>query len=227
MKTLRHVALILDGNRRWAAQHNLKPWQGHEAGRKALFNLIKHWATKTNIECLSLFSLSLDNFLKRTELEKNFLYQQFILGFKELLTQPELKSEQIKVNIIGKWELIPNEELKQILKKVILTTKEHKKRALSFFICYDGQDEIVEAAKKLQKENITKETFKKALFTSELPEVDLLIRTGGEQRLSGFMLWDISYAELYFTKTLFPDFSPVQFNAAIEEYKNRQRRFGQ
>lgn len=223
---MKHISMILDGNRRYAVQHGLNPWQGHEAGRKTLSNLIRYWATKTDIECLSLFSLSLDNFLKRTEIEKEFLYRQFITGFTELLDDKIIHDKGIQVKIIGKWELIPDKELKSLISKVVSKTKDYTKRKLSFFICYDGQDEIVEAARRFNPKEITKENFKKALFTAELPEVDLLIRTGGEKRISGFMLWDISYAELYFIDTLFPDFTPIEFNKAIEEYKNRKRRFG-
>jgi undecaprenyl diphosphate synthase len=226
METLRHVSMIMDGNRRWAKKHILEPWKGHEAGRKTLSNLIRYWATKTDIECLSLFSLSLDNFSKRTEIERQFLYKQFIEGFTELLKDPVLKAQQIRVRILGRWALIPNIYLKSLIQKVMSETKGYDKRSLSFFICYDGQDELVEAAKKVARGNITKGDFKRSLFTAELPEVDLMIRTGGEQRISGFMLWDISYAELYFTDVLFPDFDAEEFDKAVEEYNNRKRRFG-
>lgn len=216
----------MDGNRRWAVKHILKPWEGHEAGRKTLSSLIRHWATKTDIECLSLFSLSLDNFSKRTDVEKQFLYKQLMAGFTELLKDPMLKSQQIRVRVLGRWQLIPDIALKSLLQKVMSETKGHEKRSLSFFICYDGQDELVEAARKIARGNITKGDFKRSLFTAELPEVDLMIRTGGEKRISGFMLWDISYAELYFTDVLFPDFDTEEFDRAVVDYHNRKRRFG-
>lgn len=224
---IKHIGLILDGNRRWSKKHALKPWEGHEAGRLTLSILTRYWASKTDIKYLSLYALSLKNFLGRSSLEKKLLYGSLERGFIDLLNDKLLKKEKIRVKIIGKWNLLPDKRLKKVLNEIISKTKKHNKKVLSFFICYDGQDEITEAAKEMKNvQRITRSTIKNNLFTKDLPPVDLLIRTGGEHRLSGFMLWDVSYAELYFTDILFPDFTPSSFNNAITEYKNRKRRFG-
>jgi len=228
MEHLRHIAIILDGNRRWAQKHALKPWEGHEAGSKTLKKLLKYWVD-SDIPYLSLYTLSLDNFIKRSEIEKRFLFHLFKINFRELLEDELIHKGKVKVKILGKWELLPDKELKKLLKEVMEKTKDYDKKTLSFLICYDGQDEIVNAVQKLigkGVKKVTPELIKQNLFTSELPPVDLLIRTGGEKRLSGFLLWDASYAELYFTETLFPDSVPKTFDEAIEEYKNRKRRFG-
>jgi tritrans,polycis-undecaprenyl-diphosphate synthase [geranylgeranyl-diphosphate specific] len=231
MNTPQHVAIIMDGNRKWAQKHKLKPWEGHEAGRKALDRLVRYWVD-SEVKFLSLYSLSLDNFSKRSSIEKQFLYKLFKVGFTDLLKDKITHDAKIKVLILGKWELIPDKELKALFREVMEKTSGYSNKVLAFYICYDGQDELVEAAKRIAQkygtapDKISNEVLKANLFTSGIPPVDLLIRTGGEQRLSGFLLWDASYAELYFTETLFPDSVPATFDAALEEYKNRKRRFG-
>ena len=222
-----HVGMILDGNRRWALKHALKPWEGHKAGKENLQKMLYHWID-TDIKYLTLYSLSLDNFKNRNEIEKKFLLQVIQAGFDELVTDELIKKGEVNVNVIGRWELLP-ENLKKSIQKAIDATKDYNKKFLRFAICYDGQDELVHAAQNIANkeiETVTPETIKQNLFTKDLPPVDLLIRTGGEKRLSGFLLWDASYAELYFTEVLFPDAVPDTFDEAVEEFKNRQRRFG-
>ncbi|MDD5182390.1 MAG: polyprenyl diphosphate synthase [Candidatus Nanoarchaeia archaeon] len=225
-----HIGMILDGNRRYAQKHGLKPWEGHEEGKKALSKLIRYFAnSESQTKYLTLYALSLDNFQKRSQIERNFLYNVLKEGFTEILDEPIIFEKKINIDVIGRWELLPDKELKEAIQNAVDATKSHKNKFIRFAICYDGLDEIVNAAQKIVDSNakkVTKELIKENLFTKDLPPVDLLIRTGGEQRLSGFLLWDASYAELYFTETLFPDSIPGVYNSAIKDYANRQRRFG-
>lgn len=225
-----HIGIIMDGNRRWAQKHKLNPWEGHEAGRKTLQRMINHFGNKESAtKYLTLYTLSLDNFKNRSEIEKQFLFKVLTQGFTELLKEPVIFDQKININVIGRWELLPDKALKDAVQKAIDATKNHKNKFIRFAICYDGHDEIVHACQKIvdsNTKNITSELIKNNLFTKDLPPVDLVIRTGGEQRISGFLLWDASYAELYFTETLFPDSVPDTYEKAVEEFKNRQRRFG-
>jgi len=225
-----HIGIIMDGNRRFAQKHSMNPWEGHEAGRKTLKKMINYFGNKESAtKYLTLYTFSLENLKNRSELEKQFLFKVLTQGFKELLDEHVIFDKKININVIGRWELLPDKGLKDAIQKSIDATKTHKNKFIRFAICYDGQDEIVHACQKIVDSNakkVTPELIKQNLFTSELPPVDLVIRTGGEQRISGFLLWDASYAELYFTETLFPDSVPDTYENAIEEYKNRQRRFG-
>lgn len=224
---LKHIAVIMDGNRRWAKLKNIQPWEGHEEGRKTLRNLLDYFVS-LDITHLTLYSLSLGNVQNRSEIEKQFLFKVLKAGFDEIPTLKSIHEGKVKVTFMGRWEILP-EDIKASIKKAIDCTKHYKNKFLQFAVCYDGQDEIVYAAqnlidKKIKK--VTPELIKANIFTSDIPPVDLLIRTGGEQRLSGFMLWDCSYAELFFTETLFPDAVPKTFDEAIKEFYSRQRRFG-
>lgn len=225
-----HVGIILDGNRRWAQNHKLNPWEGHKAGKETLKKQIKYFANKeSKTKYLTLYSLSLDNFQKRSEIERKFLYNVLREGFSEILDEPVIFEKKINIDVIGRWELLPDKGLKDAIKKAVDATKTHSNKFIRFAICYDGQDEIVQACQKIvdsSAKKITPELIKQNMFTSKLPPVDLVIRTGGEQRLSGFLLWDAGYAELYFTETLFPDSVPDTYENAVKDYANRQRRFG-
>lgn len=230
MKIPKHIAIIMDGNRRYAKKHKLKSWEGHEVGKKTLKKLVLHWLN-TKIENLTVYALSLDNLKKRSSTEKKFLFALLAEGFDELLKEPKIFKKQVNVGFLGRWDLIKYKELRKSIQDIKKATKKFNKKSLNFAIAYDGQDEIVQACKgvvksKISSNKIDSKIIKKHLYSSKLPPVDLLIRTGGDQRISGFLLWDISYAEFYFTPLLFPSFTPKQFDKAIKEFKKRQRRFG-
>jgi len=226
-----HIALIPDGNRRWARSRGLDPWKGHEEGAKNLEKIIKK-AFDLGIECLSFWGSSLDNLTKRPFQEKRALLRIFEKYFRRLVESEEIHKYQARINVLGKWEEQFPSSLKKVIGECMDKTKNYKKYFLNFFLAYNGDDEIIEAARKIAEKydsakNITAETIKENLMTKDLPPVDFLIRTGGEPHLSvGFMMWDIANAQLYFSKKLYPDFNENDFEGAVEEFKKRERRLG-
>jgi undecaprenyl diphosphate synthase len=222
-----HVGIIMDGNRRWAKLHHVMPWEGHKAGKETLKKLAREWI-ESDVKYLTLYTFSLKNLKNRNPIEKKYLYDVVKAGVMDVLSDPYFY-EQININVIGRWHLLPDKDLKKRIQEMIDKTAKNTKKVLRMAICYDGQDEIVYSCQNLIDKGVktvTPELIKQNLFTNELPPVDLLIRTGGEKRLSGFLLWDASYAELFFTDKLFPDCVPGTLQEAIEEFKNRKRRFG-
>ncbi len=229
IKVPKHVAIILDGNGRWATKRGLPRIKGHEEGAKTLKKVAVH-AMKRGIKVLSVYAFSTENF-NRSEEEVNFLMKIFTSKFKAEI--PFFNKHNIKVLFSGR---------KEQLKLEVLQSMEELKRATDkntgviFNVClnYGGQSEIVDAAKKIVKKVINKDldvkdlnenTFYRYLY-NYLPPVDLLIRTSGEIRVSNFMLYQISYAEMYFPEVCFPDFNEKEFDKALEEYTKRDRRFG-
>lgn len=220
-----HLAIILDGNRRWAKQRGLKTLEGHKKGFDTIIELVKH-CKKRGIKILSVFAFSTENF-KRSEEEVNYLMNLFVTGFKS--KKKELLKENIKVIFSGTKENLNKEVIKTIDD---LTNLTKEKNEIIFNVClnYGGRKEIIDAFKKMQEDNInfnslTEEKFNEYLYQN-LPPIDYLIRTSGEMRISNFMLWQLSYAEIYFTETLFPDFNEDELDTALKEYENRNRRFG-
>ncbi len=221
----KHVAIILDGNRRWAKEHRMTSLQGHQAG----FNNIKRLSTyilEHGVEVLTVFAFSTENF-NRSEKEVNYLMDLFVKKFQE--EKEFYKEKNIKVLFSGR-----EKPLRQDVLQTIKTLEEETKNNTGgiFHVClnYGSQYEIIDAVKKIVKEQIDVETLTPQNFYhflyQDLPPVDLLIRTSGEQRLSNFLLYQASYAELYFTDTYFPDFDEQAYEEAIDEYLKRNRRFG-
>lgn len=225
-----HIAIIMDGNGRWAKKRAMPRVVGHKAGGKALKKIITH-AAKNHLKVLSIYAFSAENWLRPKE-EVAFLMQlldEYIIDEWASITE-----NNIKFLVSGNISLIP-EKTRDALIKLMEETKNNTGLILNMALSYSGQDEILDCVKKISTfvlnneisiENITKETIVDNLYNKELPEVDLLIRTSGEKRISNFMLWRISYAELYFTDVLWPDFDENEFDNAIKEYKKRVRRFG-
>ena len=219
-----HVAIIMDGNRKYALKHNLLPiFKGHEPGKKTLEKLLVHWARKSKVEYLTLYTLSLDNFHKRGTIERNFILKLLQRGFDNLAEHEVVHEQKINIKIIGERKILPK-YLKDSIKNLENKTKDYKNKFLTLCVAYDGQQEIINACKKTKSATIR--TFKKYLQTKDVPSLDLLIRTGGEKRISGFLLWDVSYAELIFRKQLWPEYTPQMFEADLKEFKRRKRRFG-
>ncbi|HOF42283.1 MAG TPA: polyprenyl diphosphate synthase [Candidatus Moranbacteria bacterium] len=226
-----HVAIIPDGNRRWAKQRGLKPWEGHIEGAKNTENLMKK-ALEMKIKCLSLWGSSLENLKKRPIEEKKALLEIYAQYFEKLSKSKEVHENEVKINFIGKWEQQFPEALKKIIYKCIEATKNYGRHTLNFLLAYSGDDEMKEAIKKIagekiEPEDITDETIKNHLMTKDLPPVDYMIRTGGEPHLSaGFMMWDTANAQLYFSEKFYPDFNGDEFRIAIEDFMKRGRRLG-
>ena len=229
LKIPNHLAIIMDGNGRWAKQRGKKRSMGHLEGSKTLEDLAVY-AVRRGIKVLSVYAFSTDNF-KRSEDEVSYLMNLFTTLFKTKLKK--IQNEGIKVVFSGRKYPLSDEVL-DAMDKIVEKTKNNKNGILNICINYGGQEEIVDATKKIAKdiengklkeEDLNKEIFNKYLY-QDLPPIDLLIRTSGEYRVSNFMLYQMSYSEFYFTDTLFPDFKESELDKAIESYNHRDRRFG-
>lgn len=219
-----HVAIIMDGNRRWAKKRNLPVSKGHQAGADTLEKIVEA-AIKSKIKYLTIYALSIENLRERSKQEISFLFSLLEKGIKDKLTI--LVEKGVKVKCIGDlFSLPPN--LQKAITKIEHDSLNNDRLFLSIAINYSGQDEIVHAVQANKKNciRITKEDISNHLYTSPLPNPDLIIRTGGQMRLSNFLLWQSSYSELLFTKTLWPDFSEKGFMEALKEYRRRVRNFG-
>ncbi|HPN96504.1 MAG TPA: polyprenyl diphosphate synthase [Candidatus Moranbacteria bacterium] len=227
-----HVAIIPDGNRRWARKKGLKPWEGHEEGAKIFEKLINH-SLKRGIYCLSIWGSSIDNLTKRPMEEKRALLDIYKRYFQRLLDGNEIYENEVRVNFIGRWEEQFPDSLKDLIYEVVEKTKNYQKKILNFMLAYSGTDEIAEMVQKVHDKyekgvKITSDMIKENLMTAEIPAVDYLIRTGGEPHNStGFMMWDIADAQYYFSPLNFPDFNEEKYDEALDEYAKRQRRFGE
>jgi len=226
-----HIALIPDGNRRWARKRGLAPWQGHIEGAKTLEKILeKAWEMK--IPYFTFWGSSLDNITKRPRGEVKVLLSLYQKYFKRLLKEKRIFKEKVRVNIFGRWKEFFPKKLKETIFEVIKKTKNHDRYFLTFLLAYNGTDEMLEAIKKISRKKIKKIDEKillENLWTGSLPPVDLIIRTGCEgdpHNSAGFMMWHTAYSQFYFTKTLFPDFSPEEFEKIINDYLKRERRFG-
>ena len=218
-----HVAIILDGNGRWAKEKGKKRTEGHKAGFKNLKQLSKY-ILNTGTNFLSVFAFSTENFNRPKE-EVDFLMNLFLEGFKKDANY--FLKENIKVVFSGKKEPL-REDVLEAMNNITEKTKNNTLGTLNICLNYGGRAEIVDATKKIINANIKdidEEIFNKYLY-NDLPDIDFMIRTSGEIRISNFMLWQLSYAELYFPKCYFPDFNEKEYDKALIEYNNRSRRFG-
>ena len=225
IKIPNHVAIIVDGNGRWARERNLPRIKGHDAGFENIKKLSKY-ILKRGIRVLSLYCFSTENF-KRDKKEVDHLMKLFLIMFKK--ESKFFVENNIKVVFSGTDEPLPKKVI-DARNKLTEMTKNNTGGVLNICLNYGGRREIVDATKKIINDNIKPEEinedlFKKYLY-NDLPDVDLMIRTSGEYRISNFLLWQLSYAEFYFPKTKFPDFSESDFEEALVEYSNRDRRFG-
>ena len=225
LKIPNHVAIIVDGNGRWAKEKNLPRMKGHDAGFENLKELGKYILSK-GINILSVYVFSTENF-KRESKEVNHLMDLFVLMYKR--DKNFFMKNNIKVIFSGRDEPLPKKVI-EARNKLEELTKNNTGGILNICLNYGGRAEFVDATKKIihdkiSESEITEEIISKYLY-HDLPDVDLMIRTSGEQRLSNFLLWQVSYAEFYFPNIYFPDFKTTDFDNAIIEYTNRDRRFG-
>ena len=226
-----HIAIILDGNRRWARSKGLPDNEGHRIGLKNINNLV-NWCLDANVKILSLYCLSVEN-LKRSKSELDFLFEYLKIRVEEIIENIEKNKQRgIKYDVLGNFELLPSEIADKINEALKISQKEWKnekpKLLVNLCICYGGRRDIAQAVQAVVEQGmeINEENINANLFTKGEKDVDLLIRTGGEQRLSNFLLWQASYAELYFTDKMWPEFAKEDFLEALEWFGNRQRRFG-
>ena len=225
-----HLAVIMDGNGRWAKQKGLFRSLGHENGTKAVREIVEACA-EINIPFLTLYAFSTENW-NRPKLEVELLMKLLVSSLKKEIKT--LQDNNIKLNAIGNLEALPK-KAQQELKDVIDKTKNNSRMTLTLALSYCSREEIIKTIKEISHkvknnlispQNIDETVINNHLYTQNLPDVDLLIRTSGEQRISNFLLWQIAYAELYFTETLWPDYRKNHLFEAILNYQNRERRFG-
>ena len=229
-KIPRHVAIIMDGNGRWAKEHHLPRLSGHEAGRQSVKKVVQA-AIAHGVRYLTLYAFSVENWQRPRE-EVQGLMGLLRLVLREELT--EMGREGVRLRAIGRLQDLP-EAVREELESAIEKTKANTKLDLILALSYGSRVEITEAAKaiareakagSLDPERVEEKTVSEHLYTRDLPDPDLLIRTSGEMRISNFMLWQISYAEIHVTPVLWPDFGEKEFAAALADYARRDRRFG-
>jgi undecaprenyl diphosphate synthase len=226
----KHIAIIMDGNGRWAKKQGMARAFGHENGAKAVRQVVEGCA-EIGVENLTLYAFSTENW-KRPKLEVQTLMRLLISSLKKEIKT--LHDNNIKLCTIGNLNTLPSRVYKELV-DVIEKTKLNTRMTLTIALSYGSREELLSTVKEISikvknniisPENIDESIINEHLYTRNLPDVDLLIRTSGEQRISNFLLWQIAYAELYFTNTLWPDFSKEDLYHAIIEYQKRERRFG-
>jgi len=223
----KHIGIIMDGNRRWAAKRGLTAIQGHEAGVKAIAKIVEH-CLDLRVETLTIYALSTENWKKRAKKEVEGIFNLLTKLAEE--KKEEYKKKGVKIAVLGDFQAFPRKVVKAI-REMLAIVKKHERLKVNVALNYGGRDEIIRAVKKIIEEEIPPEkinekTFGQFLWTNNEPDPDLIIRTGGEKRLSNFLLWQLSYSELYFTDTLWPSFTPAKLDKAIADYQKRTRRIG-
>ena len=229
-----HIAIILDGNRRWAKRNLTINEKGHFKGADAVENLLD-WCEEFDIKIITLYVLSAEN-LDRKNDELDYLYELIRKRLEKLYNDTRIHKNKMRVKAIGTIELLP-ESIKDVLRRLDVVTKEYDNHFLNIAIAYGGQNELVDAVKKigdqieqgsLESKNITKEVIESNLYTSHLPQSspDMILRTSGEKRMSGFLLWQSAYSELVFLDIFWPEFRKIDLMRAIRTFQKRKRRTG-
>lgn len=226
-KIPKHIAIILDGNRRWARKKSLPVNEGHKEGAKNLERIVEH-CRKLGVKHLTVYALSTENWRKRAKKEVEGIFGLLIRIVKE--KKEEYRKRGIKLTVLGNFQAFPL-KVRRAIEEMLKIVKKHERMKCNIALNYGARDEIIRAIQNMMKDGVkpsevNEELVNQYLYTKDAPDPDLIIRTGGELRLSNFLLWQLSYAELYFTDTLWPDFGPKELDKAILEYNKRKRRFG-
>ena len=228
--SLKHVAIIMDGNRRWADKKHVPRVWGHKEGVQSLKKLVKH-AAKVGLEYMTVYAFSSENWQRGQE-EVDYLFELFARVLTDELE--ELHGARVRLRFIGKLEDMPA-NLQQGFSNAMKLTEANTGLNLQIALNYGSRLEIAEACKeiaskvqsgKLKLDDVTPDLISQHLYTRDIPDPDLLIRTGGEMRLSNYLLWQSAYTELYVTELMWPEFNEKEFDKAIAEFSNRQRRYG-
>jgi len=229
-----HIAIILDGNRRWASERLLNPWAGHHHGADKIHDLLK-WCLDLEVESITLYAFSTENF-QRPQGEVSEIMKIVEEKLREILEEEQIHRRKVRVKVIGRLSLLPK-SVQEIVREVEEATKDYDEHFLNVALAYGGRAEIVDAtrkiAKKVEKGNLSPEgidesVFESHLYTAYMPkqDPDLVVRTSGEERLSGFLLWQCAYSELCFLDVFWPDFRRIDLLRAVRTYQKRKRRFG-
>lgn len=232
-KMPKHVAIIMDGNRRYSKlQGKKRAIEGHKRGVDTLENVLE-WCIDLGINIVTVYAFSTENF-KRSEEEVGDLMKLFVESFLSIKTNKKIHKNKVKIKAVGKLDLFPD-DVREAIRAAEKSTENYDERIINIAMGYDGRIEIVDAFKKIayevqsgkiNPEDIDENMINDNLYTAGLADPNLVIRTSGEERLSGFLLWQSSYSELYFTDSLWPELRKVDFLRAIRSYTQRQRRFG-
>lgn len=224
MKIPFHLGLIIDGNRRWAKERGRSVFEGHKKGLENL-EKIGDYALAKGVKVLTVYAFSNENW-KRNKKEVGFLMKLLFNTLSNRILQ-KIHKKGIKLNIIGERSKL-SKELRKKIREAEALTRDNTKGVLNLAVSYSGRMEILQTVKRIIKEElpITEKSFKNCLYTAETPYPDLVIRTGGEKRLSNFLTWQSAYSELYFSEKMWPAFTEKDLEEAFKEYTNRERRFG-
>jgi len=231
-KIPKHVGIIMDGNRRFARELWMEPVKGHERGKDKLEEVLE-WCQELGIKILTVYAFSTENF-RRSREEIEHLLKLFVESLRRAAEDERVAKHRIRIRVIGQIDLLPD-ELKEAIRYAEEKTKNHDNFFLNIAIAYGGREEIIRAIReiarevkegKLELENIDEETVRSHLYTGDLPDPDLILRTSGEERISNFLLWQSAYSEFYFADVYWPTFRKIDFLRAIRAYQLRQRRFG-
>ena len=220
---LMHVAIILDGNRRYAKKNNLPSVEGHRKGAENVEKLLD-WCIELGVKETTLYSFSMENF-RRTAEEKKYLMNLFKIKFAKMKKDKRIHDNKIRIRFIGRTGLFP-EDIQEMMKDIEEDTAGYDNLCVNFAMAYGGRQEIIDACKEIvdSGEEINEENFRKHLYMSEYPEI--IIRTGGRSRISNFLLWQSAYSEWFFPDKFWPEFTKEDLKQTIEEFKERERRFG-
>ncbi len=228
----RHLAIIMDGNRRFAHDHGLLVELGHERGRDKLEELL-NWCLEIGLRIMTVYALSTENF-QRDPAELDPLMDLFARSFEEIAIDPRVHRNQIRVQAFGNRGILP-ERVVRAIEHAEAATRGYDRYLYNVAIAYGGREEIVRAIRALatevqegtlRPEEITQEMVSSHLYTAEMPDPDLVLRTSGEERISNFLLWQAAYAELYFADVMWPGLTKLDFLRAIRDFQNRRRRYG-
>lgn len=229
LSAIRHLAIIPDGNRRWAKKRGVPALAGHEKGIQLMGEVLK-WCRVNKIQMVSFWAFSTEN-LRRDKKEVEGLFRAFSTRLQKVIQEGNFQKYGVRMRFIGDKSIFPW-EVQEGMRRVEKETASNQKYFVNLFVGYGGRPELVHAARQLVKkykdrpQDINEKALASALWTSDIPDPDLIIRTSGEQRLSGFLPFQSAYSELYFCPKLWPDFSRRDFQAAINEFKRRKRRWG-
>ena len=230
-----HVAVILDGNRRWASERSLNPYIGHHYGAEKIEDLL-NWCLDLDVKSVTLYAFSTENF-QRSPKEVEEIMEIAEEKLRVILEDESIHKNKVRVKAIGRLDLLPK-KLQEMVRRVEESTKNYDEHFLNVALAYGGRAEIVDATKKIAQkvesgdlpvEEINEQLFEKYLYTAHMPkqDPDLIIRTSGEERLSGFLSWQSAYSELCFLDINWPDFRRIELLRAVRTYQRRKRRFGQ
>jgi len=229
----RHISMIMDGNRRFAWNQNIERDAGHAAGKERLKEVMR-WVLDLRIRYLTVYALSTENIEERAGDELDTLYDLYVTGLDEICADPLIHNNRVKVQVVGRRHLLP-ERVREAITRAEATTSQYDDFLFTICLAYGGREEIVDAVKniaadhasgELSLDSIDPEAISSRLYTADLPDPDLVIRTSGEERVSNFLLWQIAYSELYFSDVHWPSFTRKDLYEAIDDYQKRRRRYG-